>query len=80
MKALPFTIPKHDSALLLFQRDHEEVFYDRFHQHEAIQISYIVSGEGELLAGDRIRRYKAGDAFVIGSYGDGSLIASDGQN
>lgn len=68
MKALPFTIPKHDSALLLFQRDREVVFYDRFHQHEAIQISFIVSGEGELLVGDRIRRYKTGDAFVIGSY------------
>ena len=68
MKALPFTIPKHDSALLLFQRDREVVFYDRFHQHEAIQISFIVSGEGELLAGDRIRRYKTGDAFIIGSY------------
>ncbi|MFK7783607.1 MAG: AraC family transcriptional regulator [Crocinitomicaceae bacterium] len=68
MKVLPFTIPKHDSALLMFQRDLEEVFYDRFHQHEAIQVSYIISGEGELLAGDRIRRYRAGDAFVIGSY------------
>ena len=68
MKVLPFTIPKHDSALLMFQRDLEKVFYDRFHQHEAIQISFIVSGEGELLAGDRIRRYQSGDAFVIGSY------------
>jgi AraC-like DNA-binding protein len=68
MKALPFTIPKHDSALLLFQRDREAVFYDRFHQHEAVQISFIVSGEGELLVGERIRRYRTGDAFVIGSY------------
>lgn len=68
MKALPFTIPKHDSALLLFQRDRGEVFYEQFHQHEEIQLSYVISGEGELLAGDRIRRYKAGDAFIIGSY------------
>jgi AraC-like DNA-binding protein len=68
MKALPFTIPKHDSALLLFQRDQGKVFYDQFHQHEAIQISFVVSGEGELLAGDRIRRYKSGDAFIIGTY------------
>lgn len=68
MKALPFTIPKHDSALLMFQRDCGTFFYDQFHQHEAIQISYIVSGEGELLAGDRIRRYASGDVFVIGSY------------
>ena len=68
MKALPFTIPKHDSALLLFQRDRGSAFYEQFHQHEAIQISFIVSGEGELLAGDGIRRYKAGEGFVIGSY------------
>lgn len=68
MKALPFTIPKHDSALLLFQRDKGASFYDRFHQHEAVQISFLLTGEGELLAGDRIRRYQRGDAFVIGSY------------
>ena len=52
----------------MFQRDREVVFYDHFHQHEAIQISYIVEGEGELLAGDRIRRYQSGDAFVLGTY------------
>lgn len=68
MKALPFTIPKHDSALLLFQRDRGERFYDRFHQHEAIQISVILSGEGDVLVGDRIRRYASGDVFILGSF------------
>lgn len=68
MKALPFTIPKRDSALLMFQRDRGKAFYDQFHQHEAVQISMILEGEGELIAGDRIRRFKPGDLFILGSF------------
>lgn len=68
MKVLPFTIPKHASALLLFQRDRGTRFYDRFHQHEAIQISVILSGEGDVLVRDRIRRYTSGDVFILGSF------------
>lgn len=68
MKALPFTIPKRNSALLLFQRDRGTKFYDQFHQHEAVQISMILAGEGELIAGDRMRRFKQGDCFVFGSF------------
>ncbi|AXT21141.1 helix-turn-helix domain-containing protein [Flavobacteriaceae bacterium AU392] len=67
MKVLPFIIPKPEQAALVYQEDHELVFYDKFHQHEEIQISLIVEGEGTLIVGDTINYYKAGDVLVIGS-------------
>src|SRR5690606_29447506 len=50
-----------------FQIDKEFVFYDKLHQHEEIQFSYIVEGEGTLIVGDTINYYKKGSIVVIGS-------------
>ena len=67
MKALPFKIPKTSNDTLIVQQDKGMVFYDKFHQHEEIQISLIVSGEGSLIVGDAITRYKANDILIFGS-------------
>lgn len=68
MKALSFKIPKPEPTSLLFQKDVGLIFYDKLHQHEEIQMSFILSGEGDLVVGDRILRYTPGSIFVIGSY------------
>jgi len=67
MKVLPFKIPKPENHALIYQEDHENIFYDKFHQHEEIQISYIKEGEGTLIVGDTINYYQKGDVLVIGS-------------
>lgn len=67
MKVLPFKIPKPHSDAIVYQEDHELVFYDKYHQHEEIQVSCIVQGEGTLIVGDTINYYKKGDIIVIGS-------------
>ncbi len=67
MKVLPFKIPKPEHDALVYQEDYELVFYDKFHQHEEIQVSYIAEGEGTLVVGDTINHYKKGDVLVIGS-------------
>lgn len=67
MKVLPFKIPKPEHDALIYQEDKEMVFYDKFHQHEEIQISYIAEGEGTLVVGDTINYYKKGDVLAIGS-------------
>lgn len=67
MKVLPFQIPKPENNALVYQEDKEMVFYDKFHQHEEIQISYIAEGEGTLVVGDTINYYKKGDVLAIGS-------------
>jgi len=68
MKALPFQIPKPVSDAIVYQEDTEYVFYDKYHQHEEIQISYIAQGEGTLVVADTINYFNTGDVFVIGSH------------
>ncbi|WP_299434930.1 AraC family transcriptional regulator [uncultured Aquimarina sp.] len=67
MKVLPFKIPKSSTDTLIVQEDKEIVLYDKFHQHEEIQISIIISGEGSLIVGDTITDYKPDDILVFGS-------------
>lgn len=68
MKVLPFKIPKPEQQALVYQEDHERVFYDQLHQHEEVQISYIKEGSGTLIVADTVNDYRAGDVLVIGEH------------
>ena len=67
MKVYPFKIPKPVDEHLIVQIDKEPIFYNRLHQHEEIQISHIINGNGKLLVGDSVHQFSAGDTYVIGS-------------
>lgn len=67
MKVLPFKIPKPENNALIYQVDQGERFYDRLHQHQEIQISIILNGEGDMVIGDTISRFKKDDIVIIGS-------------
>ena len=67
MKVLPFQIPKPDRSALIYQVDKTPIFYNHLHQHEEIQISIILAGEGDLIVGDTVNHFKPNDIFVIGS-------------
>ncbi|MDG2194901.1 MAG: AraC family transcriptional regulator [Polaribacter sp.] len=67
MKILPFKISKSENVSLIYQEDIGEIFYDKLHQHEEIQLCAIVEGEGNLVVGDTINEYTSGDVLVIGS-------------
>lgn len=67
MKIYPFKIPKPFGENLILQVDKGIAFYDKLHQHEEIQISYIVKGEGKLIIADSVHPFKERDFFVIGS-------------
>jgi AraC-like DNA-binding protein len=67
MKVLPFQIPKPEHDALIYQEDKELIFFDKLHQHDEIQVSYIAEGEGTLIVGDTINYYRKGDVIAIGS-------------
>ena len=67
MKVYPFKIPKPENNALIYQEDIELVFYDKLHQHDEIQISFIEKGNGTLLVGDCISGYTKNDIIVIGN-------------
>ncbi|CAM1357051.1 AraC family transcriptional regulator [Tenacibaculum halocynthiae] len=66
MKVLPFKIPKAKNIGLIYQEDRGISFYDKLHQHEEIQICYIVKGEGSLIVGDAVNDYCDNTILVIG--------------
>lgn len=68
MKVLPFKIPKPHQDAFYFQIDDGLAFYDKLHQHEEIQLCYIVEGEGTLIVGDSANYYRQEDILVIGSH------------
>ncbi|MBE7628643.1 AraC family transcriptional regulator [Tenacibaculum piscium] len=65
MKVLPFKIPKTKNLGLIYQQDEGTLFYDKFHQHEEIQLCYVVKGEGTLIVGDTVNEYQSNDILVI---------------
>ena len=67
MKVLPFKIPKPENVAIVYQEYKQDFFYGRLHQHEEIQLSLILSGEGTLVIGDSVNKFKSDDVLVIGS-------------
>ena len=67
MKVLPFEIPKPNNDALIYQEDHEFIFYDKLHQHNEIQISFLKKGNGTFFIGDSVTNYATGEIFIIGS-------------
>lgn len=65
MKIYPFQIPKPVAGALIVQVDKELEFFNKLHQHEEIQISLLVKGQGKLIIGDSVHAYTAGDLIVI---------------
>ncbi|WP_420573681.1 helix-turn-helix domain-containing protein [Kordia sp.] len=68
MKVLPFKIPKAESDILIVQEDRGRTFYEQLHQHEEIQLSFIVSGKGTFIIGDTIRDFQPNDVLLFGSH------------
>jgi AraC-like DNA-binding protein len=67
MKVLPFKIPKDESDILIVQEDRGRTFYEKLHQHEEIQLSFIVAGKGTFIIGDTIRDFQPNDVLLFGS-------------
>ncbi len=67
MKVLPFRITKTAGESFTVQVDDSHYFYNALHQHEEIQITYILKSEGSLIVGNYVGNFMPGDLFVIGS-------------
>ncbi|QCW99752.1 helix-turn-helix domain-containing protein [Aggregatimonas sangjinii] len=66
MRVLPFKISKPINSTIIVQEDKALKFYDQLHQHEEIQISLIVRGQGKLVVANTVHGFTDGSLFVIG--------------
>jgi AraC-like DNA-binding protein len=67
MKVIQFTIPVAIENSIVVQEDVQPHFYNHLHRHNETQITWIVKGEGTLIAGNYMQRFKAGDIYIIGA-------------
>ena len=67
MKVVQFTIPVAADNSIHLQEDKLRHFYEHLHRHTETQITWVVKGEGTLLAGNYMQRFTSGDIFVIGA-------------
>lgn len=61
-----FRLPKTSSKGFIVEYQELAHMYDRLHYHPELQLIYIVSGTGDLFAGDSFIPYGPGDLFLIG--------------
>ncbi len=67
MKVVQFTIPVAADNSIHLQEDKLRHFYPHLHRHTETQVTWVVRGEGTLIAGNNMHRFMPGDIFVIGA-------------
>jgi len=58
MKIIQFTIPVTKEYSIIVQEDKLPYFYNHLHRHSEIQITWIIKGEGTLIAGSCMQGFK----------------------
>lgn len=66
MKSLPFKIPVPGENSIIVEEEIEQHFYTYLHQHQEIQLTWILKGEGTLLAGNYTGHFGSGDIYWFG--------------
>ncbi|MEO6721496.1 MAG: AraC family transcriptional regulator [Ferruginibacter sp.] len=67
MKVVQFTIPVAKDNSIHVQEDILPHFYEHLHRHNEAQITWVISGEGTLIAGNYMQPFHSGDIFIIGA-------------
>lgn len=75
-RVVAFNVPQTENEVVRVQVDAHPHFYDQLHQHHEIQIMFIETGEGTVIAGDYVGRFRPNDVFIIGS-GQPHVFRSD---
>lgn len=67
MKVLQFTVPVTNDNSVIVQEDKLPWFYNHLHRHKEIQITLILKGEGTLIVGNNMQKFKPGNIYISGA-------------
>lgn len=67
MKVLPFKVTVSEETSFRVQVDRMKHFYDKFHHHQEVQITWIQKSHGSILMGNTIAPFEENDLLVIGA-------------
>ncbi len=66
MRIVQFTAPVPKDDTVVADRDELPFFYDCYHQHKEMQVTYIIRGEGTLIAGKYSQPFVSGEIYILG--------------
>lgn len=67
MKVVQFTIPVAGEYSVIVQEDIQPYYYEHLHRHNETQVTWIIKGEGTLIAGNYMQRFKPGEVYILGA-------------
>ncbi|MEP6948119.1 MAG: AraC family transcriptional regulator [Ginsengibacter sp.] len=67
MKILEFTLPVADNKTIIIKEEKLPHFYPHLHRHAEVQLTWIVEGEGTLVAGNSMHNFQKNEIFWIGA-------------
>jgi AraC-like DNA-binding protein len=67
MKVLQFTIPVAHDKSVIAQQDELPYFYPHLHRHKEAQVTWILAGEGTLIAGNNMHAFQSGEIYLLGA-------------
>lgn len=67
MKILEFTLPVADNKSIIIKEERLPHFYPHLHRHAEVQLTWIIEGEGTLVAGNAMHNFKKDEIFWIGA-------------
>ena len=67
MKIVQFTLPVGIDNSMHLQEDKLPNFYEHLHRHKEIQLTWVISGEGTLIASNNMQRFTSGDLYIFGA-------------
>ncbi|MEN7549703.1 AraC family transcriptional regulator [Rapidithrix thailandica] len=67
MNVVQFSVPVANEASVVIEEDILPYFYNVFHRHREVQLTFILKGGGTLLVGNYTQTFQAGDIYVIGA-------------
>lgn len=67
MKVIQFTIPVSRDNTVVAQHEILPHFYNYLHRHNEVQLTWVIEGNGTLIAGNYMQAFHSGDIYIIGS-------------
>lgn len=67
MKILQFTLPAPDNKTIITKEEHLPFFYPHLHRHNEVQLTWVIKGEGTLVADNSMHPFGDNQIYWIGT-------------
>jgi AraC-like DNA-binding protein len=67
MKILEFTLPVSDNRSIIVKEERLQHFYPHLHRHHEVQLTWVIDGEGTLVADNSMHSFQSNEIYWIGA-------------